>query len=170
MKRKSSILAVSRMSRYELPKWMLLLFNQSSRLFFLMRVLIFALGSAFVMTISLFLRYYADNVTFETQVAQYNQLVKFQLPTFGCKDSLGVIVGSTKVFWPHFITWLTSLPAVPKDPIDNFYRHTVESVVANINIPGLSYEIRYDWDRPATGRFVHVQTAGHLAGAKFHLH
>eukprot|EP01122_Echinamoeba_exundans_P007019 TRINITY_DN2078_c0_g1_i8.p1 TRINITY_DN2078_c0_g1~~TRINITY_DN2078_c0_g1_i8.p1 ORF type:complete len:296 (-),score=6.78 TRINITY_DN2078_c0_g1_i8:999-1886(-) len=101
-------------------------------------------------------------------VAEYNKLVKFQLPTFSRRDPLGVVIGSTKVFWPHFIQWLSSLPSIPKDPIDNFYRHTVERVIKALDIPGLQYEIRYDWDRPATGRFVHVQTAGHLAGVAFY--
>ena len=95
---------------------------------------------------------------------KYNELVKFKVESFGCNDALGVIVGSTKVFWPFFISWLESLPAIPKDPIDNFYRSTVEKVVSQLDIPGLKFDVRYDWDRPSTGRFVHVQTAGHLAG------
>jgi len=105
------------------------------------------------------------------QVSEYNALIKrYSLNTFDRADPFGVVVGSTKVFWPYFSRYIRSFDegSVPKDPVDSFYQKVVSDVLNLSEISGVSNEVRYDWNTPRSGLFVHVQTAGHLAGFAFY--
>lgn len=84
---------------------------------------------------------------------------------------MGVIVGSTKTFWPHFERYIRGFDekSVPKDPMDSFYQYSITSALSSHPIISkIPYEVRYDWNTPRSGLFVHVQTAGHLAGFAFY--
>lgn len=107
------------------------------------------------------------------QVEEYNKACKrYPLPTYGRKNAVGVIVGSTKAFWPFFEKYVRSFKdpeTLPKDPIDAFHEHVVsETLKSREVLANTEWEARYDWNSPRSGRFVHVQTAGHLAGFAFY--
>lgn len=97
-------------------------------------------------------------------VMSYNKLSKrWPIDGFGIPNALSVVVGSTKNFWPHFVDYLKEVESVPKDPINAFYSQAIEAELSKIpNIP--NYKVCYDWDLPKSGKFVHMQTAGHVAG------
>lgn len=106
------------------------------------------------------------------KVAAYNELSKrYPLNTYNRSDSLAVIVGSTRSFWPHFERYIRSFEEndLPKDPMDSFYQKSIdEALKAHPAISSVACEVRYDWSTPRSGKFVHVQTAGHLAGFAFY--
>ena len=101
------------------------------------------------------------------QVSDYNTLVKrFPLNTFDRENAFAVVAGSTKVFWPHFVRYIRSFDedALPKDPVDSFYQHVVSEALKSMEAMNIRTDVRYDWNTPRSGQFVHVQTAGHVAG------
>lgn len=115
----------------------------------------------------------ADTFFVPTQVSEYNALVKrFPLNTYNRSDAMAVVVGSTKVFWPHFEAFIQSFQddeEIPKDPMDTFYQTTISRALSqDAQLSQVAHEVRYDWNAPRSGRFVHVQTAGHLAGFAFY--
>lgn len=58
---------------------------------------------------------------------------------------------------------------MPKDPIDSFHEYVVtDAIKSNEVLRSVESEARYDWNAPRTGKFVHVQTAGHLAGFAYY--
>jgi len=116
------------------------------------------------------------------QVSEYNKrATKYPLLSYGRSRTLGVVIGSTKDFWPSFVKYAQNIyttpaqpdePAaeLPKDPIDAFHELTVRKVATEVcemfHIP--HHEARYDWNPPRSGKFVHIQTAGHVAGFAFY--
>jgi hypothetical protein len=106
------------------------------------------------------------------RVSAYNQLSKrYPLNTYNRSDSLAVIVGSTKSFWPYFERYIRSFgpDELPKDPMDSFYQKAIDDALkSHPLLASIACEIRYDWSTPRSGKFVHVQTAGHLAGFAYY--
>lgn len=90
--------------------------------------------------------------------------MKYKLNSFNRENALGIVVGSTKRFWPYFIKYIHSLESLPANPVDSFYDHVVKKVLSMEPFCNYEHEVRYDWYVPKSGKFVHVQTAGHLAG------
>lgn len=87
------------------------------------------------------------------------------LPNFGSNNTLAVVFGSSKTFWPHFVKYIKSLEEIPSDPVDDYFQHVIENVIFKEEpFSNFEYEVRYEWNTPRSGKFVHVQTAGHLAG------
>jgi len=107
-------------------------------------------------------------------IAEYNGKVKkFPLPFWGIQneDALGLIIGCTKAFWPNFTAELRTQTEIPDNPVDKYCRKILSKVVNQVltKKPKVyEYEIWYDHDRPTSGRFVHIQTAGHVAGVAFY--
>jgi hypothetical protein len=91
--------------------------------------------------------------------------VKFPITDFGRENALGVVIGSTNVFWPKFVQYIRTVPELPANPVDSFYQQAVDTVLAMEPFDKMVYETRFDWNSPRTGKFVHIQTAGHLAGS-----
>ncbi|EGG14505.1 hypothetical protein DFA_12281 [Cavenderia fasciculata] len=105
------------------------------------------------------------------KVSDYNNICKFKVENYGIPDALGLIIGCNKYFWDHFVTFVTDYYTkfgdLPKDPMNLFCQETIERVVGankEVALSKLKYDIRYDWNSVASGRYVHIQTAGHFAG------
>jgi len=102
------------------------------------------------------------------RVADYNEKVtKFLLPTWE-SDNVGIIIGSTKAFWYGFTSFIRSVQEVPKNPVDTYCQETIQKIVSALNLSKESYDLRFDTDTPASGHYVHVQTAGHVAGVAYY--
>lgn len=101
-----------------------------------------------------------------TKIKEYNEKVKrFTLPDFGSDNTLAVVFGSTKTFWPNFVKYIKSVEEIPNNPVDTYFQHIIEEVIFKEEpFTNYEYEVRYEWSSPRSGKFVHVQTAGHLAG------
>jgi hypothetical protein len=98
------------------------------------------------------------------QVNEYNKHVsKFPLPTYDRTDNVGIILAHNKNFWPFFVEWIKTLPSIPKDPLDTHFRLQLERI-STLCLSSIKHEIRYDWNTPQEGKFIHVQSAGHFAG------
>jgi hypothetical protein len=96
------------------------------------------------------------------QVGQYNALVQPKHRIVGVADeAVGYVLGSGGSFWEPFVAWVSE--PWPKDPVDEYTKHAVEHVLEE-SFPGDRVEARYDWYFPPHPKFVHVQTAAHLAG------
>lgn len=95
---------------------------------------------------------------------------RFPLNSYERLENFAVVVGSTKVFWPSFVRYIRSFDegSLPKDPVDSFYQHVVTEALKSPEISNIRCDVRYDWSTPRSGQFVHVQTAGHLAGFAFY--
>ncbi|EAL69995.1 hypothetical protein DDB_G0274205 [Dictyostelium discoideum AX4] len=99
------------------------------------------------------------------RVNDYNGAAIHKLNNFGIEDSTGIIIGCTKNFWPHFEQYIKRINNVPKDPMNCFVIDTIEGVVENNQfIKPYEFEIRYDFNSPSSGKYVHIQTCGHFAG------
>eukprot|EP01132_Coremiostelium_polycephalum_P011381 gene11381-13937_t len=99
------------------------------------------------------------------RVGDYNKAAKHKVYDFGIENSLGIIIGCTKSFWEHFIRYIREINTIPKDPMNSFCQHTIEEVISNNALAQkYQYEIRYDWNSPVGGKYVHIQTCGHFAG------
>jgi hypothetical protein len=86
---------------------------------------------------------------------------------FGRENAIGFVVGSTKTFWPHFEDYVRSFDDedLPKSPIDLFHQFVIEKTLKEDELLAkIEADIRYDWNMPRSGKFVHVQTAGHVSG------
>ena len=94
-----------------------------------------------------------------------------QYPITWGENKLGIVIGSTKLFWEGFVKYLRSLDAatsIPKDPIDQYCSKIIVESLKEVN-PTAKYEIRYDSHAPRSGKYVHIQTAAHLAGSSIFL-
>jgi len=102
------------------------------------------------------------------KVSNYNELVpKYPLPDYGRKDTLGVIIGSSKIFWPKFVRYIKLKASIPKDPVQTYSNEVINKVLEKVMV-GRKYDVRYDWYTPATGKYAHIQTIGHVAGVAFY--
>ena len=101
-------------------------------------------------------------MTQHAQVGEYNKLVQPKHRITGVADeAVAFVLGSGGSFWEPFVAWVSE--PWPKDPADEYTKHTVERVLAE-SFPAEHTEARYDWYFPPHPKFVHVQTAAHLAG------
>jgi len=98
----------------------------------------------------------------------YNGLLtKYPLPAEVPKP-LGVVIGNTKNIWPKFVSFIKA-NGIIKDPLDTFCKKTIQEAIDAVDCVRVQpYELRFDTNTPASGRFVHLQTAGHLAGFAFY--
>ncbi|KAL6075020.1 Cyanocobalamin reductase (cyanide-eliminating) [Balamuthia mandrillaris] len=53
---------------------------------------------------------------------------------------------------------------VIKDPVDTWCKTAVEGVLAEEPFGSRRYDLRFDWHGPRGGKYVHIQTAGHVTG------
>lgn len=88
--------------------------------------------------------------------------MKFQLP-ISHPDAFGIVVGSTKNFWPYFVEHV-KINGTVKNPVDEYSREVVSSALKSDIFHGINYQVRFDTDSAIQGKFVHIQTAGHVAG------
>jgi hypothetical protein len=95
-------------------------------------------------------------------VREYNALAKKHQIRTDSPDAIAFVVGSGYSFWEPFMKWLP-VP-IPNNPVDLYTACTMERVLADA-CPFLTYELRYDYHYPPNPKFVHVQTAAHVAGA-----
>jgi len=99
------------------------------------------------------------------RVNEYNGAAKHKLDNLGAEDATGIIIGCTKTFWTHFVQYIQKINTIPKDPMNSFCKDTIEDVLANNELVQLyQHDIRYDWNSPSSGKYVHIQTCGHFAG------
>ncbi|EGC33486.1 hypothetical protein DICPUDRAFT_92412 [Dictyostelium purpureum] len=99
------------------------------------------------------------------RVNEYNGAALHKLNNFEIEDATGIIIGCTKNFWKHFEEFIKRINEIPKDPMNSFVIDTIENVIKNNQkIQEYEHEIRYDFNTPASGKYVHIQTCGHFAG------
>lgn len=79
------------------------------------------------------------------------------------ENPLAVIFGSTKNFWPKFEEFISQTGPI-NDPVDTYYKRIIEEALKKKPFCDIDFEVRYDWGTPRQQNFVHLQTAGHLAG------
>eukprot|EP01118_Nematostelium_gracile_P001944 TRINITY_DN1200_c0_g1_i3.p1 TRINITY_DN1200_c0_g1~~TRINITY_DN1200_c0_g1_i3.p1 ORF type:complete len:239 (+),score=53.75 TRINITY_DN1200_c0_g1_i3:25-741(+) len=98
------------------------------------------------------------------RVRDYNSIITaYPLPQFDLDDNFAVIIGNTTSFWDPFIGDVIQ-NGTTADPIDDYCKKSIESILKEKPFDSIHYELRCDHDTPASGRYVHLQTAGHLAG------
>jgi len=103
------------------------------------------------------------------KVADYNSLVpKYPLPDFGRKSAMGVVIGSSKIFWSKFVEYLKQKGNAPADPVQTYCSEACNSVLEMLLEKRIPYDVRYDWHTPRTGNYVHIQSVGHVAGIAFY--
>jgi len=103
------------------------------------------------------------------KVSDYNALVpKYALPDFRRKDAMGLIIGSSKFFWSKFVEYIKQKGSVPADPVQTYCTEATNSVLESLIGKSIPYDVRYDWHTPSTGKYVHIQTVGHVAGIAFY--
>lgn len=104
-------------------------------------------------------------VHFFFQVSSYNNLVnaKHRFELKDGEDCVGFLIGNTKTIWQKFVQFVVE-NGMMKDPVESFCKEAVNRVLSDLNRPDYGVEVRYDSDSPASGKFVHIQTAGHVSG------
>jgi len=107
------------------------------------------------------------------KVKSYNALsTKYPLKELDVKGNgpIGIVVGTTNYFFTKFTEFLKKEENknADKNCIQLFVLDAVQKLFQNEILSKLNYYIRYDWDVPKTGNYVHVQTAGHVAGVAFY--
>lgn len=101
-----------------------------------------------------------------SQVGQYNGLVKSEHRIKDvAEDAVAFVIGSSATFWQPFLAWLSD-PLMP-DPVDSYTKHVVERTLRNTASEART-DVRYDYYFPPDPRFIHVQTAAHVAGIAFY--
>lgn len=97
-------------------------------------------------------------------VQEYNGAVapELGLPTFGREATLGLLIGSTKVFWPTFLAALRTQPELQRseDPVQDFVEGVVTQFRQGISLPT---EARFAHETSA-GRLVAFQRLAQIAG------
>ncbi|PRP80704.1 hypothetical protein PROFUN_11577 [Planoprotostelium fungivorum] len=102
------------------------------------------------------------------RVSAYNELVRDRHRFNGSSvDCLGFLIGNTKSSWPHFVSYLQRVGMI-KDPVEHFCREAVAGVTSQKRFSSLNPEVRFDFDTPSSGKFVHIQTAGHVSGTAYY--
>jgi len=93
-----------------------------------------------------------------------------KVSAFDRNDNHSVLIGCSRLFWSPFSEWVRSLPEVPAHPIDAYTSHVISTTAERVICKDWKYEIRYDYYVPATGLFVHLQTAAHCSGTGYFDH
>uniref|UniRef100_A0A6B2LG05 Cyanocobalamin reductase (cyanide-eliminating) n=1 Tax=Arcella intermedia TaxID=1963864 RepID=A0A6B2LG05_9EUKA len=109
-------------------------------------------------------------------VNHYNTLVpKYALPTYQRSDPIGFVIGATKEFWTPFSNHLRKSGKISPDPVDSYCRNTIQQTIQqtiseynSTNTEKVEYDLRFYDSPPKSGKFVHVQTAGHVAGFAYY--
>jgi len=109
------------------------------------------------------------------RITSYNNLVtRYPLPTFNQPNPTGILIGNTSSFWPKFVAHLKRVGSIQSDPVDSFCQGVIEGIVkeeiekSEGRGEALKYELRFYNSMPKSGKFVHVQTAGHVAGVAYY--
>jgi len=101
------------------------------------------------------------------EVQDYNELVpKYPLPTYNRQYTTGLVIGSTKKFWDHFVADFKKTKEL-SNPVDKFCSRKIQELCA-ANLTDVVYEVRHDYHAPSTGKYIHIQTAGHVAGVAYY--
>ncbi|EFA81045.1 hypothetical protein PPL_05881 [Heterostelium album PN500] len=109
------------------------------------------------------------NIVEPFMVNDYNNACKYKLNNLGNENAMGLIVGCNKDFWSYFTKYMESLDSIPKDPMNSFCFATIEHVLAtNEEAQKHHYDVRYDWNSVQSGKYAHMQTAGHFAGVAYY--
>ncbi|GAM22077.1 hypothetical protein SAMD00019534_052520, partial [Acytostelium subglobosum LB1] len=105
------------------------------------------------------------NIVEPFMVNDYNNACKYKLNNMGNDNAMGLVVGCSKHFWEHFVRFIVDLDQIPKDPMNTFCLTTIEQVLSsNDEAQKHRFDVRYDWNTVQSGRYAHMQTAGHFAG------
>ena len=111
------------------------------------------------------------------KVATYNTLaLRHQVSTFGRNDNLGVVIGTTKLFWTGFVRFVCENPHV-SDAVDEYSKFVIKGATSLLvsylseimesfsqQFPNVQFEIRMSSDLPLSGKYIHIQTASHVSG------
>eukprot|EP01133_Synstelium_polycarpum_P009270 gene9270-10872_t len=109
------------------------------------------------------------NIVEPFMVNDYNGAAKHKLDNFDQDNALGLIIGCNMNFWDHFVRYMKRIDHIPKDPMNSFCKDTIEAVLANnAEASAIRHQVRYDWNSVASGKYVHIQTAGHFAGIAYY--
>eukprot|EP01129_Flabellula_baltica_P001757 TRINITY_DN1167_c0_g2_i1.p1 TRINITY_DN1167_c0_g2~~TRINITY_DN1167_c0_g2_i1.p1 ORF type:complete len:234 (-),score=40.56 TRINITY_DN1167_c0_g2_i1:110-811(-) len=97
-------------------------------------------------------------------VFDYNALVsaKIRIQTEK-EDCVGLVVGSTKTIFSYFVEYIKE-NNITKDPVDNFDKIVLRECIQDVD----DCFIIFSSDSPRSGRFAHIQTAGHVAGVAYY--
>ncbi|KAJ3123393.1 hypothetical protein HK098_001937 [Nowakowskiella sp. JEL0407] len=98
-------------------------------------------------------------------IQDYNKIGQSKLPTFNRDSTLGVLIGNTKTLWPAFSKYVieNEEEVLNSDhPLDMFVEATVNSILANVNVP---YKLR--WSTDVGDKFVHLQSLAQISGLAY---
>jgi methylmalonic aciduria homocystinuria type C protein len=105
------------------------------------------------------------------QVKWYNETVhaEHMLPTFNRPNTLGILIGNTKHFWPPFISQYKSNKKLQDSPhpIDVYTKEMIDSTFKPLlEREKLVHDIRYA-NEVRKGRLVSMQKISHVSGLAF---
>eukprot|EP01120_Amphizonella_sp_Union-15-10_P002486 TRINITY_DN1272_c0_g1_i1.p1 TRINITY_DN1272_c0_g1~~TRINITY_DN1272_c0_g1_i1.p1 ORF type:complete len:236 (+),score=36.78 TRINITY_DN1272_c0_g1_i1:82-789(+) len=102
------------------------------------------------------------------KISAYNRILTKTPLAYKPPNELAVIIGNTKTFWSSFISWLSSLSSVPQNPVDTYTRQSLTQIFSSSPFSELNYRFYWSWSLPRNVDYVHVQTAGHVAGIAYY--
>jgi len=100
------------------------------------------------------------DLTATTTSQQYNAVVDppYRLPEFDRDNTLVLVIGNTKVLWPH-ITAVWNQPKYRADPVDTYCDETIAQSMMSIQT---EYDIRFYHEPPP--RRIAIQKLAEVAG------